>query len=338
MAATTWDFRDGTTASGTHATHTYADPGTYAVSVRSTDSLGHATTKTVSVTVGVAPSDDLPDATTPDPGPATPPASAPGTGSTNPPGITPPSATNRPAPTRVVAPRALRALVGGRAVPGARGAAEIDVAEQGFDVGCTVTGTVLRACRVDVYVRAAATAARAPASVHVGTGVSKATAGAQKLRVTVRLNATGRRLLGRSRSGLKVVVKVTGTPVSGAPLHATDTARLMQQRASATIGGFADDSDRLTAAARLQLRRLAQRLGTVQEVRCIGNTTTSSSDDAYLHRLGLRRAKAVCGYLRSHGVRATWRISSRGADAPAASNRTAAGRARNRRVELRVVR
>ena len=54
--------------------------------------------------------------------------------------------------------------------------------------------------------------------------------------------------------------------------------------------------------------------------------------------LGLARAKAVCGYLRAHGVKGTFSTASRGETRPRASNRTARGRALNRRVELTVTR
>lgn len=55
--------------------------------------------------------------------------------------------------------------------------------------------------------------------------------------------------------------------------------------------------------------------------------------------LSLERAQAVAGYLEGQGVRAPDRIITRGAgaDRPVADNRTEAGRARNRRVEITIL-
>lgn len=44
IAATTWSFGDGATASGATASHTYTKGGTYQVTVTSTDAVGNATT------------------------------------------------------------------------------------------------------------------------------------------------------------------------------------------------------------------------------------------------------------------------------------------------------
>ena len=52
--------------------------------------------------------------------------------------------------------------------------------------------------------------------------------------------------------------------------------------------------------------------------------TSGLGDDAANEELGLARAKAVCGYLRSRGVKATFSTASRGETSPRASNRTAA--------------
>jgi hypothetical protein len=52
---TSWSFGDGMTASGASVTHTYAAPGTYEVTLRSTDTLGNATSTTSTVTIAPAP-------------------------------------------------------------------------------------------------------------------------------------------------------------------------------------------------------------------------------------------------------------------------------------------
>ena len=65
--------------------------------------------------------------------------------------------------------------------------------------------------------------------------------------------------------------------------------------------------------------------------------TDSIGTDAYNQRLGLRRAEAVKAYLVSQGMAAnTIQTASRGKREPVADNRTAAGRALNRRVVIEV--
>jgi OOP family OmpA-OmpF porin len=63
--------------------------------------------------------------------------------------------------------------------------------------------------------------------------------------------------------------------------------------------------------------------------------TDSIGSDAYNQRLSERRAKAVRDYMISQGIDAS-RITTRGfgESKPVADNKTAAGRAENRRVEI----
>jgi OOP family OmpA-OmpF porin len=67
----------------------------------------------------------------------------------------------------------------------------------------------------------------------------------------------------------------------------------------------------------------------------IGGHTDNIGSAAYNKRLSKRRAKAVMDYLIQHGIDAS-RLSAHGYgfDVPVASNKTAEGRAKNRRVEL----
>lgn len=68
----------------------------------------------------------------------------------------------------------------------------------------------------------------------------------------------------------------------------------------------------------------------------VGHTDSVGSDD-YNMRLGLRRAEAVKAFLVSAGVPAqSIKTSSQGERHPVADNKTAAGRALNRRVEISV--
>ena len=66
--------------------------------------------------------------------------------------------------------------------------------------------------------------------------------------------------------------------------------------------------------------------------------TDSIGSDAYNQKLSIRRAEAVKAYLISKGIESN-RVytEGKGEKQPAASNSTAAGRAKNRRVEIEVV-
>jgi len=76
---------------------------------------------------------------------------------------------------------------------------------------------------------------------------------------------------------------------------------------------------------------------TLEVVIAVGHTDAIGTD-AYNQRLSVRRAEAVKAYLVSKGIPAN-RIytEGKGKRQPVADNRTAAGRAKNRRVEVEVV-
>ena len=75
----------------------------------------------------------------------------------------------------------------------------------------------------------------------------------------------------------------------------------------------------------------------LEVVIAVGNTD-SVGTDAYNMALGQRRAQAVKAYLVSKGIEGN-RIytESKGKSNPVASNATAEGRAKNRRVDVEVV-
>lgn len=113
---------------------------------------------------------------------------------------------------------------------------------------------------------------------------------------------------------------------------------------------FGSDSAALTAAHRAAIAQLARTIvdsqsgpEPVQTLDLTGHTD-SSGDDAYNLEVGRKRAAAVETELRrqiealSPGLtgRLTFRPSSQGESSPVASNTTADGKARNRRVEVRL--
>lgn len=74
----------------------------------------------------------------------------------------------------------------------------------------------------------------------------------------------------------------------------------------------------------------------VEEVRVVGHTD-SIGTEAYNQKLSERRAKTVADYLVSKGVPAAKiKASGMGESKPVADNKTKAGRAKNRRVEVSV--
>lgn len=101
------------------------------------------------------------------------------------------------------------------------------------------------------------------------------------------------------------------------------------------IWPFETASSRLTGQAKRIVKGAAHEIDGAHTVTCIGYTD-SRGGWKYNMALGLHRAKSVCRALRHLGVHAHPKAVSRGKAEPRATNGTAAGRARNRRVEIRV--
>jgi outer membrane protein OmpA-like peptidoglycan-associated protein len=100
---------------------------------------------------------------------------------------------------------------------------------------------------------------------------------------------------------------------------------------------FAYDSDRLTEESKGILDGVAASLKEWAEVRVeIGGHTDSRGSDGYNQKLSQARAESVRAYLASKGVAAD-RLTAKGygESQPESDNDTDAGRARNRRVELK---
>ncbi len=107
---------------------------------------------------------------------------------------------------------------------------------------------------------------------------------------------------------------------------------------SVTIGSFAPNSPRLTAALRAEVVRLAQAILANGDARIsiVGYSDTRGTA-AQIARVSHQRASVVAIALRSalsslHAGPATISVAGRGSAAPIASNKTPGGRAENRRV------
>lgn len=99
---------------------------------------------------------------------------------------------------------------------------------------------------------------------------------------------------------------------------------------------FDVDSSRINRSFYQSLNKVASVLADYPQtaVHIIGHTDSTGSD-AYNHNLSLQRASSVKGYLTRQGVdEPRTRTEGRGENVPVASNATADGRSRNRRVEI----
>jgi outer membrane protein OmpA-like peptidoglycan-associated protein len=94
----------------------------------------------------------------------------------------------------------------------------------------------------------------------------------------------------------------------------------------------------LTPEARTNLDEfIAANRGVDVQQLTIAGYTDSTGSAALNNRLSAARARAVQGYFASHGLRAArYDVNGFGSASPVASNATAAGRAKNRRVEIQV--
>lgn len=102
---------------------------------------------------------------------------------------------------------------------------------------------------------------------------------------------------------------------------------------------FAYNSDEVQPQFRRTLDQVADVLGQYDRtyIDVLGHTDSTGSD-AYNQGLSERRANSVAYYLEGRGVKSA-RVATRGygETQPVASNDTEAGRAANRRVEIRIV-
>lgn len=99
---------------------------------------------------------------------------------------------------------------------------------------------------------------------------------------------------------------------------------------------FATDKAEIRPSFEGPLRRIAEILNNHGHTRIlvVGHTDNRGSD-RHNFELSLRRARSVAGFLAGSGISGErLQVLARGESAPKASNRTAAGRQANRRVEI----
>jgi OOP family OmpA-OmpF porin len=137
-----------------------------------------------------------------------------------------------------------------------------------------------------------------------------------------------------------VVMAPPPAPVA-APAPAPAPAPVItSEKVSYSADAFFDfDKSVLKPAGKASLDDLVSKLqGINLEVIIAVGHTDSIGTDAYNQKLSIRRAEAVKAYLQSKGIEAN-RVytEGKGEKQPVADNKTTAGRAKNRRVEIEVV-
>jgi outer membrane protein OmpA-like peptidoglycan-associated protein len=207
-------------------------------------------------------------------------------------------------------------------------------------VGCTIAGDTVRSCTVSAYADvSSARLARASAvkRVLVGTGRTTVTGDAkQSVVVKVRLNATGRALVRSSAGGLKVRLEVDAKLARGETRSARLAATLLpRETVIVPVGPFGTARSALRVTADQIVRGLARDVRGAKSITCIGHTDARGSAAGNV-ALGKRRAQQVCRKLRKLGLKGRMVVRSAGESQPRATNATAAGMERNRRVEVRI--
>jgi OOP family OmpA-OmpF porin len=129
-------------------------------------------------------------------------------------------------------------------------------------------------------------------------------------------------------------------PAPAAPAPAPVPVAPATEKVSFAADAFFDfDKSTLKPEGKAKLDDLAEKVKglTLEVVIAVGHTD-SKGTDAYNQKLSVRRADAVKTYLAGKGIEAS-RIytEGKGESQPVADNKTEAGRAKNRRVEIEVV-
>jgi OOP family OmpA-OmpF porin len=133
--------------------------------------------------------------------------------------------------------------------------------------------------------------------------------------------------------GALTVAAAEPAPAAAAPVATSEKVTF------AADAFFDFDKATLKPEGKAKLDDLSSKLGdlNLEVVIAVGHTDSIGSD-AYNQKLSIRRAEAVKSYLVSKGVEPK-RVytEGKGEKQPVATNKTRAGRAQNRRVEIEVV-
>lgn len=154
------------------------------------------------------------------------------------------------------------------------------------------------------------------------------------LAVGMRLTDSGRSALTNRPLGVTARATVTASTTSGATVHRSTVMRLMRDD-TLTLRLPLRRTTGITAGNRRMLARLARTVGNARTVECAAHAD-AGHPTAGARAVTRSQARQACRYLRKRGLDARQTVRGHGATKPRASNRTAKGRARNRRLEITI--
>jgi hypothetical protein len=161
--------------------------------------------------------------------------------------------------------------------------------------------------------------------------------GTRALTVRLALTRRGRAVLARRLGGVRATVAATGETIGGTrTARARTRAILAVEHFVTPPGSWLPGQAALSTRGRRSLRSLRARLIAVAAVRCDGYSAKVRDNSPDAKRISRARAALVCAALQHRGGDATPTVVGHGYSRPIASNATAAGRARNRRVEVTI--
>jgi len=179
---------------------------------------------------------------------------------------------------------------------------------------------------------------RAAKRVVIGRATATATGGETSLKLKVKLNERGRRML---RANLVVPVTVAMSITSAEKVTAEATGRTRLSTGTHTVSPDAGIFDELGTTLNAKGRAFVKRLAAIlpkapASITCTGYADSSGvpGDNRWL---GDRRARALCDAQDASGIEAKrTTIVSKGATSPRDDNSTAEGRERNRRATVTI--
>lgn len=144
----------------------------------------------------------------------------------------------------------------------------------------------------------------------------------------------------KAQPRVQVTIPAPKAAPAPAPAPRAEPAKPVVVKVSYNTDTFFDfDKSVIKPEGKAKLDDLIKKLQSVTlEVVIVVGHTDSVGTDAYNQKLGDRRANAVKAYLTSKGIeKSRVYTESKGERQPIADNKTATGRAKNRRVEIEVV-